>query len=124
MIKLVENLKAVETYNLRYIAEPLHKINLTLDREPDSSPIKFAKEYAITVTIGANQWIEEELIRASGGRAIDHAVEDMKRAILEHVYGELRRDLFDLQMEMRNEMNYYDSPSLQKLVKIIEKITL
>jgi hypothetical protein len=33
-------------------------------------------------------------------------------------------NLFDLQMEMRNEMNYYDSPSLQKLVKIIEKITL
>ena len=122
-MKLVENLRAVETGNRRIIEEPLYTIRY--DTTPNLEyEIKYAKEYSIVVKLGANQWIEEELIRASGGRAIDHAVEDMKRAILEHVYGELRRDLFDLQMEMRNEMNYYDSPSLQKLVKIIEKITL
>lgn len=123
-MKLVENLRAVETGNRRIIEEPLHKINLTLEREPVSSPIRFAKEYAITVTIGANQWIAEDLVRSSEGQVVVNAVQHMKRAIVEHVYGELRRDLFDLQMEMRNEMNYYDSHSLQKLVKIIEKITL
>ena len=123
-MKLIDNLKAVETYNRRHIAEPLHKISLTLEREPVSSPIKFAKEYAITVTLGANQWIAEDLVRSSEGQVVVNAVEHMKYAIVEHVYGELRRDLFDLQMEMRNEMNYYDSHSLQKLVKIIEKITL
>lgn len=123
-MRLIDNLKAVETHNRRYIAEPLHKINLTLEREPVSSPIRFAKEYAITVTIGANQWIAEDLVRSSEGQVVVNAVQHMKRAIVEHVYGELRRDLFDLQMEMRNEMNYYDSHSLQKLVKIIEKITL
>ena len=123
-MRLIDNIKAVETHNRRYIEEPLHKIKLTLDREPVSNPIKFAKEYAITVTIGANQWIAEDLVRASEGQVVVNAVQHMKHAIVEHVYGELRRDLFDLQMEMRNEMNYYDSPSLQKLVKIIEKISI
>ena len=123
-MKLIDNLKAVETHNRRHIVEPLHKINLTLEQEPVSSPIRFAKEYAITVTIGANQWIAEDLVRSSQGQVVVNAVQHMKHAIVEHVYGELRRDLFDLQMEMRNEMNYYDSHSQQKLMKIIEKITL
>ena len=123
-MKLIEGIKAVETGNRRHIDEPLHKIKLTVYRDPIAFVPKFATEYAITVTIGANKWIAEDLIQASDGKVIKHAVENMKHAIIEHVYGELRRDLFDLQMEMRNEMNYYDSSSLKKLDKIMEKISL
>ena len=122
-MRLINNLRAVETGNRRHIVEPLHTIRYTSERDVEHSP-KFAREYSIIVTIGANQWIDEDIAKASEGRAIQHAVQHMKHAIVEHVYGELRRDLFDLQMEMRNEMNYYDSHSQQKLMKIIEKITL
>ena len=122
-MKVIDNIKAIATGNRRYIDEPFHQI--TWKSEPvDYSLTKFAKEYAITVTLGANEWIAEDLIRASDGQVIENAIQHMKRAIVEELYGELRRDLMDLQMEMRRELNYYDSPSLKKLVKIVEKISL
>lgn len=122
-MKLIDNIKAIATGNLRYIAEPFHKI--TWKAEPvDPILTRFAREYAITVTLGANEWIAEDLIKASDGQVIENAIQWMKVAIVEELYGELRRDLMDLQMEMRNELNYYDSPSLKKLVKIVEKISL
>jgi len=122
-MKVIDNIKAIATGNRRYIDEPFHRI--TWKSEPvDYSLTKFAKEYAITVTLGANEWIAEELIKASDGQVIENAIQHMKYAIVEELYGELRRDLMDLQMEMRRELNYYDSPSLKKLVKIVEKISL
>ena len=123
-MKIVDSIKAVATDNNRLIVEPLYKIKLETGKIPADYTVKFAREYAITITIGANQWIAEDLIRSSEGEVIDYAVQKMKHAIMEELYGELRRDLIDLQMEMRNELNYYDSPSLKKLVKIVEKITL
>ena len=122
-MKLVENLRAVETGNRRIIEEPLYTIRY--DTTPNLEyEIKYAKEYSIVVKLGANQWIEEELIRASGDRAIDHAVEDMKRAILEHVYGEIDRDLRELYLIMRREQSYRDTPSMKKLEEIMRKIQL
>lgn len=122
-MKLVENLRAVETGNRRIVEEPLHTIRF--DATPNLEyEIKHAKEYSIVVKIGANQWIEEELIRSSGGRVIDHAVEDMKRAILEHIYGEIDRDLRELYLLMRREQSYRETSSLTKLEEIMGKITL
>ena len=122
-MKLVDNLKAVETGNRRYIKEPLH----TIDYKCESVEIvlgNFAREYSIHVTIGTNQWIAEDRIRASDGKVIEYAVEEMKHNILEHVYGEIYRDLRELQFVMRNELSYRDSPSTEKLQEIMEKITL
>lgn len=123
-MKLVDSIKAVETGNRQLITEPLYKIKLETDKIPTDCTVKFAREYSITVTLGANQWIAEDLIRSSEGEVIEYAIQKMKYMIVEKVYGELRRDLLDLQMEMRNELNYYDSSSLKKLVQIVEKITL
>jgi len=122
-MKLVEHIRAVETGNRRPIEEPLYKITFSAD-SPSSLKFNYAREYAITVTLGANQWIAEEIIQQSGVQVIEHAVDEMKHAIVEVVYGELRRDLLDLRMELRRELNHYDSPSLKKLVKIVEKISL
>ena len=122
-MKVIDNIKAIATGNRRYIDEPFHRISYKSE-SIDSELIKFAKEYAITVTLGANEWIAEDLIKASDGQVIENAIQHMKYAIVEELYGELRRDLIDLQMEMRRELNYYDSPCLKKLVKIVEKISL
>lgn len=122
-MRLIDGIKAVKTGNMRAIGEPLHYIKLTSTPSMVYYP-QFAREYAITVTLGANRWIAEDIIKASGGEVIDLAIREMKLAIVEHVYGELRRDLLDLHMDIRNEVNYYDSPSLKKLVQIIEKISL
>lgn len=122
-MKLVENLRAVETGNRRIIEEPLHTIRY--DTTPNLEyEIKYAREYSIVVKIGANQWIEEELIRSSEGRVVDNALEDMKRAILEHVYGEIDRDLRELYLIMRREQSYRDTPSMKKLEEIMRKIQL
>jgi hypothetical protein len=122
-MKLVENLKAVATGNRQYIMEPLHAIKYT-SQAADIYSVNFAREYSIVVTLGANQWIDEDLIRTSDGQVINRAVEDMKHAILEHVYGEIYRDLRDLQFELRNELSYRESPTMKKLEEIMEKITL
>lgn len=122
-MRLIDGIKAVETGNMRGVGEPLHYIKLTSTPSMEYYP-QFAREYSITVTLGANQWIAEDVVKASGGEVINEAIRHMKYAIVEHVYGELRRDLLDLQMDIRNEVNYYDSPSLKKLVRIIEKISL
>lgn len=122
-MKLIEDIKAVETGNRRPIEEPLYKIKLTAN-SPSSLQFNYAREYSITVTLGANQWIAEEIIQQSGGQVIEYAVDEMKHAIVEVVYGELRRDLIELQMELRRELNHYNSPSLNKLAQIVEKISL
>lgn len=122
-MKLVENIRAVETGNRRIIEESLHTISY--NTTPSSEyEIKYAREYSIVVKIGANQWIEEDHIKASDGRVIDYAVEDMKHAILEHVYGEIYRDLRELHLLMRREQSYRETPSMKKLEEIIGKITL
>jgi hypothetical protein len=122
-MKLVENLRAVETGNRRIIEEFLHTIRY--DTTPSTEyEIKYAKQYSILVKIGANQWIEEDLVRASDGKVIEHAVENMKHAILEHVYGEIYRDLRELGILMRNELSYRETPSMTKLEEIMRKITL
>ena len=118
MIKLLENLKAVDTGLRRPIDEPFHKI--TWKVEPvDYSITKFAREYAITVTLGANQWIAEDATKDSRGEVINEAIQHMKYAIAEELYGELRRDLIDLQREMRNQSNYYDNPCRQKFAILL-----
>ena len=122
-MKLVDNLKAVATGNRQYIMEPLHTIKYTAD-VADIAMGNFAREYSIHVTIGTNQWIDEDLVRASDGKVIDHAVENMKHNILEHVYGEIYRDLRELQFLMRNELSYRESTSTKKLQEIMEKIVL
>lgn len=122
-MKLVENLRAVETGNHRIIEDFLHTINYNTIPSTEYE-IKYAKEYSIVVKIGANQWIEEDLVRASDGRVIDYAVEEMKHAILEHVYGEIDRDLRELYLLMRREQSYRETPSMMKLKEIMRKITL
>lgn len=122
-MKLLENLRAVQTGKRRIVEEPLHTIQY--NTEPSTEyEIKYAREYSILVKIGANQWIEEDLIRSSGGRVVDHAVEEMKHAILEHVYGEIYRDLRELSLLMRREQSYRDTPSMKKLEEIMRKIQL
>ena len=124
-MKLVKALKAVATGNRQYIADPLHTISYRAESTPETIyPVKFAKEYSIVVTIGTSQWIDEEMIISSDGMIIEHAVENMKHVIFNHVYGEIYRDLIDLKFEMRNELRYRESASIKKLEQIMEKITL
>jgi hypothetical protein len=122
-MKLVDNIRAVDTGNRQHIMEPLHTIRYTAD-PVDIAGVNFAREYSIRVTLGANQWIDEDLVRATDGKAIEYAVENMKHNILEHVYGEIYRDLRELQFLMRNELSYRESGSTKKLEEIMEKITL
>lgn len=125
-MKLVEHIKAVETGNRRPIQEPLYKIALSVD-SPSPLQFNYAREYRITVTLGANQFIAEDLIQQSRGKVVEYAVDEMKHAIVEVVYGELKRDLLELRMKMRYESNHaydYQSPTIAQLDKIIEKISI
>lgn len=121
-MKFLEHLKAIETGNKQIIVEPLYAIRY--DSDPDVFVPRFAKEYSITVRLGANRWIDEDLVKASDGKVVAIAVEDMKHAIAEQLYGQLRRDLQELHFQMRIEYGYRDTKSNNMLVKIIEGLTL
>jgi hypothetical protein len=120
-MNFLDKIKAVHTGQLRAIEEPLYTIKLDINEVPRYRS-RFAREYAITVTLGTTRWIEEEVIQASGGKVIDHAVEDMKYDIVRELYGELRKDLYVLQSNLRNELNYRASPFLKELSEIISKL--
>jgi hypothetical protein len=121
-MKFIEHLKAVDTGNKQIVLESLYGIRFDITpTDTDWSP-RFAKEYSITVRLGASQYIEEDVIKASDGRVIEYAVEEMKHAIMEELYGELRRDLQKLHFQMRNEFGYRDSEASNMLVQIIEKL--
>jgi hypothetical protein len=122
-MKFLEHLKAVETGNRQHILEPLYNISYNSDVGDNYTP-RFAREYSITVRLGANQWIDEDLVKSSDGKVVDMAVEEMKHAIAEQLYGELRRDLQKLHFQMRNEFGYRETVSADMLVKIIEKVEL
>lgn len=123
-MKFLEHLKAVETGNKQIVLEPLYSIRYDVTPPDTDYAPRFAKEYSITVRLGASQYIEEDLIKSSDGKVIEYAVEDMKRAIAEQLYGELRRDLQKLQFQMRNEFGYRENPSTNMINQIIEKVTL
>jgi hypothetical protein len=123
-MKFLEHLKTVETGNKQIIVEPLYAIRYDVTPNDTDYAPRFAKEYSITVKLGANQWIEEDLIKASDGKVVEYAVEEMKNAIAEQLYGELRRDLQELHFQMRNEYGYRDTKSNDMLVKIIEGLTI
>lgn len=122
-MKLIENIRAVATGNLRIIVDPLHTVSYNAKSSSEYER-RYAKEYSIAVKIGANQWIDEDLITSSDGRVIQHALEEMKHAILENVYGEIYRDLIELNLLMRRELNYQETPSMKKLKEIMNEITL
>jgi hypothetical protein len=94
------------------------------DSESTFNAGNYSRQYSITVTLGANQWIAEEVIQRSGGVVVTQAVEHMKRAVADLIYGELRADLISLSRTLRNEVAYRDSESLTELNAIIEKVSL
>lgn len=123
-MKFLEQLKAFETGNKQIVLEPLYAIRYDVTPPDTDYAPRFAKEYSITVRLGASQYIEEDLVKASDGKVIEYAIEEMKHAIAEQLYGELRRDLQKLQFQMRNEFGHRENPSMNMLTQIIEKVSL
>ena len=123
-MKFLEHLKAVETGNRQIVLEPLYAIRYDVTPTDEDFAPRFAKEYSITVRLGASQYIEEDLIKSSDDKVIEYAVEEMKHAITEQLYGELRRDLQKLHFQMRNEFGYRETASINMLTQIIEKVSL
>jgi len=126
-MKLIDSIKAVATGQRRHINTPLHKVKFIADKAPDFHG-KYARKYTITVTLGATEWIAEDEIDHSGGKVIDYAIDRMKDAIAHKVYGELAYELKDLRDDIyhnnRSSESEYYSSLVERLNKIIEKITL
>jgi hypothetical protein len=123
-MELLDNIRAVNTGHRKHISSQLFSISMIADSEPTFNAGNYSRQYSITVTLGANQWIAEEVIQRSGGVVVDQAVEHMKRGVADLIYGELRRDLIALSRTLRNEVAYRDSESLTELNAIIEKVSL
>ena len=123
-MELLDNIRAVNTGHRKHISSPLFSISMISDSEPTFNAGNYSRQYNISVTLGANQWIAEEAIQRSSGVVVTQAVEHMKAAVADLIYGELRADLHRLAHTLRNEVAYRDSESLTELNAIIEKVSL
>jgi hypothetical protein len=71
-MELLDNLRAVNTGQRKHISATLYSITVS-DPVP-SYTVRYATQYNISVTLGANQWIDQDVIQRSGGAVITQAV--------------------------------------------------
>ena len=129
MTQLLDNIRAVAPDNIKVVDTPYALLGPLIEIEytPANHKTRMDSEYSITVTLGAKEWVEEELIKLTDGLILDQAVNRMKRNICELVYGKIRSDLLELHKELRREFRKqisYASPSLDLLENIIKEVSL
>lgn len=86
---------------------------------------KYGYEYRIELILGSTRVISEEVAKQHP-EAIDQAVYQTQRAIVEEIYGDIRRKLFDLQMQLHNESHVYShgTESIRMVEELIDMVTM
>lgn len=108
--------------------DPRFKIDLYTDRNPEFNRTQGTREFQLGATLAYNQVITIEMIQDSDQSYLDFAIDQMKAAVVDSVYRELRDDLVELVYithgELSNDTSRTDSKSLKKIGEIIKKISL
>ena len=82
-------------------------------------------EYRIEVVLGSTRVISEEVAKQHP-EAINLAVHQTQRAVVEEVYGDIRKKLFDLQMQLHKEGDIYSQgkESSKMVEELIDMVTM
>ena len=86
---------------------------------------KYGYEYRIELILGSTQVISEEVAKQHP-EAIDKAIYETQQAIVEEVYGDIRKKLFDLQIQLHNERHVYSQgmESIKMVEELIDMVTM
>lgn len=125
--KLLKNIKARLTDQKFPLLDSRHIATISYT-EQESGGTTFSvkgREIRVDVILGASQLIDEEILNLDYDAVMQHAKNVVGREIAEHVYGDIRRGLIELAVEMRREHSYSleRSKSLQLIEDMLVAIT-
>jgi hypothetical protein len=127
MNKLLENIEAKMTENRYVFPSPLEEISYTetySNQGPIDISLNTLREMRIEVRIGAYQMIEEKYIGTTTGEFIMQELkEKMGYAIAEHIYGDIRRKLIELEYTTRREGIRHNSDTLKIIDELHKMVT-
>ena len=121
MTKLLNNIQIVNTGELEYIHTPVSKISYQFKPDIDLNP-NLGYVYSVDVRLGHRQVVSKEDLEEHGDKVLHQTRKRVGRVIAEEVYGELRKELIELLMELRDSGNYYNSPAYERVEKMLEMI--
>lgn len=124
LIKSIRNINVGHQFDR---ADPRYKIDLYTDRNPEVNRTRGTREYQLVAYLAYNQVISIEMIQYSDKSYLDYAIDNMKEAVIDSVYGELQKDLVELMYITHGELSSQSPPtgkSLEKIREIIKKISL
>jgi hypothetical protein len=124
LIKSIRNINVDHQFDR---TDPRYKIDLYTDRNPEVNRTQGTREYQLVASLAYNQVISIEMIQDSDQSYLDYAIDNMKEAVVDSVYGELQKDLVELMYITHSELFDVNPPtgkSLEKIREIIKKITL
>lgn len=121
MTKLLNNIQIVNTGKLEHISTPVSAISYQLKPDVDFY-LNHGYVYSVDVKLGSRQIISREELEDHGDEVLHRTRKRVGRAIAEEVYGELRKELIELLMELRASSNYYGSSAYERVEKMLDMI--
>jgi len=118
--RLLEGIEAKLTGVKKYSPPSIAKIKVS---DPTPCEVKEALECSISVTLGATVLIDAELMHSSEDptQLILYEKRKLGRHIAEYVYGDIRKRLFDLALEIRRlDGNHKSLIALDKIIDLTE----
>lgn len=124
---LIDSIRNINVGHQFDRADPRFKIDLYTDRNPELRRSQGTREFQLVANLSYNQVISIEMIQDSDQSYLDYAIDNMKVAVVDSVYGELQKDLVELMYIVHSEVVSSNPPSgksLEKIGEILKKISL
>lgn len=113
MSKLINSIKA-KILNKRAIDTNYTTISVTLEDQPNLYTIPYLQQVSFEAVFGAKYYVDEKLAQSSGA-TIQETLQQVKKAVVEEVFGEFRKPL----IELRHAIYERD---LDAAVKVLNKL--
>jgi hypothetical protein len=122
MTKLLNNIRIVNTGELEYIHTPVSAISYQLKPDVDLNP-NLGYVYSVDVRLGHRQVVSKADLEGHGDKVLHQTRKRVGHAIAEEVYGDLRKELIGLLVELRASGNYYNSSASERVERMLEMIS-
>lgn len=122
--KLLENIEAKLTGKFKYVPGRMHNITYEESRLTVTEEIELgiAVECKVGVDLGCNVYISDTELKESDGKVLDEVKLSMGQAIADHVYGDIRNKLVELNKNLRGRYTPGDEDTISIVNEVLEMI--
>jgi len=121
--KLLNNIQIVNTGRVEHIQTPLSEITYSLKPDESYSAPNLGRIYSVHVKLGCKQLISREEVLSHADAVLEATKTRVGHAIAEEVYGELRRELIQLLVELKASGSHYSNPAYKRVERMLEMIS-